>query len=212
MKNLAIAISLLALLIILVFIFSSKGKFGGDTLIPTPSPLSSPQLEFLHPRNSTPSSSRKTYSQPPPVLPKDQIEDKKALIKTEKGDIVFELLEEAPMASSNFIFLVNEKYYDGLTIHRREEHFVIQGGDPLGNGSGGPGYAFDDELVTLEYKRGIVAMANSGPNTNGSQFFILLADAPQLPKQYTIFGRVIEGMEVADKIKVGDIMQQVVIE
>jgi len=99
---------------------------------------------------------------------------------------------------------IREKFYDGLTFHRREEGFVIQGGDPAGNGTGGPGYKFGDELVTKDYMRGIVAMANSGPNTNGSQFFIMLDDTPSLPKQYTIFGKVINGLEAVDAIQVGD--------
>ena len=162
---------------------------------------------------STPESvmSNKTYQAPSAVLDVSEIEGKKARIKTGKGDIVLELLPEAPLASSNFIFLTNEKFYDGLTFHRREENFVIQGGDPNGNGTGGPGYKFDDETVVGDYERGIVAMANSGPNTNGSQFFIMLANNP-LPKNYTIFGRVVYGMDVVDKIQIGDTMSEVTVE
>ena len=162
---------------------------------------------------STPESvmSNKTYQAPPAVLDVSEIEGKKARIKTGKGDIVLELFPEAPLASSNFIFLTNEKFYDGLTFHRREENFVIQGGDPNGNGTGGPGYKFDDETVVRDYERGIVAMANSGPNTNGSQFFIMLANNP-LPKNYTIFGRVVYGMDVVDKIQIGDTMSEVTVE
>lgn len=212
MKNLAIAVSLLALLIILVFIFASKEKVGGDILIPTPTPIPSPQLEFIQPRVSTSSSARKLYSQVPPVLPKEQINGKKVRIKTDMGDIVFELNEEAPVASSNFIFLTNEKFYDGLMFHRREENFVIQGGDPRGDGTGGPGYTFADEPVTGEYTRGTVAMANAGPNTNGSQFFILLVDALNLSKNYTIFGKVVEGIGVAGQIQSGNVMNKVTIE
>ena len=126
--------------------------------------------------------------------------------------IIIELSKATPLASSNFIFLANEKFYDGLTFHRREEGFVIQGGDPLGNGTGGPGYTFADEPVTGDYLRGVVAMANAGPNTNGSQFFIMLADHPELPKNYTIFGKVVEGMETVDKIMPGDVMKKVTIE
>lgn len=139
-------------------------------------------------------------------------------ITTEKGDIVFELFEEtAPKTTENFVKLTEDGFYDGLTFHRREEGFVIQGGDPEGTGRGGPGYKFDDELDDdFKYERGIVAMANSGPNTNGSQFFIMLEDwtAPpqELPKAYTIFGRVIEGMEIVDQIQVGDKMTKVELE
>ena len=126
--------------------------------------------------------------------------------------IIIALFGDAPIAASNFISLVNKGFYNGLTFHRREESFVIQGGDPSGNGTGGPGYQFIDEKVTKEYTRGIVAMANSGPNTNGSQFFIILADAPSLPKNYTIFGKVVEGIDVVDKIQVGDKMEKVTAE
>lgn len=157
------------------------------------------------------SMTRKTYSSAPKQLALSEIKGHMVRIKTNKGDIVFELFEDAPLTSSNFIFLVGEKFYDGLTFHRREEGFVIQGGDPNGNETGGPGYKFNDEPVSRDYKRGIVAMANSGPNTNGSQFFIMLKDTP-LPKNYTIFGQVTEGMDVVDKIQVGDVMESVTVE
>lgn len=149
----------------------------------------------------------------PGVLPVEQIEGKKIRIITDKGDIVFELFADtAPMAVSNFVYLTGEGYYDGVSFHRREEGFVIQGGDPNGNGTGGPGYAFEDELDDdYGYERGIVAMANRGPDTNGSQFFIMLGDTP-LPKAYTVFGRVLEGMDVVDEIVVGDVMSKVSIE
>ena len=123
-----------------------------------------------------------------------------------------ELSSDTPLTSSNFIFLAQEKFYDGLTFHRKEEGFVLQGGDPAGNGTGGPGYAFADEPVLGNYDRGVVAMADAGPNTIGSQFFIMLADHPELPKNYTIFGKVREGMEVVDEIKVGDKILKVTIE
>lgn len=98
-----------------------------------------------------------------------------------------------------------------MTFHRVVPGFVIQGGDPSGNGTGGPGYTFDDEPVTLKYDKGIVAMANAGPNTNGSQFFIMLEDNPTLPPNYTIFGKVIKGQDVVSSIQVGDVMKKVTI-
>jgi cyclophilin family peptidyl-prolyl cis-trans isomerase len=149
----------------------------------------------------------------PGVLAAEEIEGKRIRISTAKGDIVFELFADtAPKTVSNFVYLTNKGYYGGLAFHRREEGFVIQGGDPKGNGSGGPGYTFEDELDDgYKYDRGIVAMANRGPDTNGSQFFIMLADYP-LPKNYTIFGRVVEGMEVVDEIAVGDVMTRVMVE
>lgn len=153
----------------------------------------------------------KTYTKVPEKLPISQIESAKATIKTSKGDIVIKFFPDAPQAASNFIVLAKDGFYDGLTFHRREEGFVIQGGDPNGTGTGGPGYKFADEPVTRDYKKGIVAMANSGPNTNGSQFFIMLADTP-LPKLYTIFGEVESGLEVVDKISVGDVMDKISVE
>lgn len=147
----------------------------------------------------------------PGIFPEEEI-TKQVRIKTDKGDIVFELLpKEGPKAASNFYYLAGKKFYDSLTFHRVEPGFVVQGGDPLGTGTGGPGYQFADDTVNLPYKEGIVAMANSGPNTNGSQFFIMLADTP-LPPQYSIFGRVTSGMDVVKKIVVGDKMTSVTVE
>jgi len=153
---------------------------------------------------------KKKYDTAPPVLSEAELASKTATITTQKGQIKIELFgKDAPKATSNFIFLAKDSFYDGLTFHRRDEGFVIQGGDPEGNGMGGPGYQFEDEPVTRNYDRGIVAMANAGPNTNGSQFFIMLADNTDLPKNYTIFGKVTEGMDVVDKIQIGDVMQKV---
>ncbi len=149
----------------------------------------------------------------PGVLPKDQIENKKVVIKTSKGTIEFELYaDKAPKTVSNFVYLANQKYYDGLLFHRVVPNFVIQGGDPTGTGSGGPGYQFEDEPVVGEYKAGTVAMANSGANTNGSQFFICLEDLPTLPKSYSLFGQVTVGMDVVQKIAQGDKMESIKIE
>ena len=146
-------------------------------------------------------------------LPADRITGKIARVSTKYGDIVIRLFgDTAPLTVSNFVYLTEGGYYNGLTFHRREEGFVIQGGDPSGNGSGGPGYSFEDELDDdYTYARGMVAMANRGPDTNGSQFFIMLDDAP-LPKAYSIFGEVLEGMDVVDQIRRGDVMTTVVVE
>ena len=127
-----------------------------------------------------------------------------AVIETSAGTIEFELLDElAPKAAGNFVTLANKGFYDGVIFHRVVPGFVIQGGDPDGTGRGGPGYTFEDEPVTLGYARGTVAMANAGPNTNGSQFFICLEDLPQLPPKYTIFGQVLGGLSVVDAIAAG---------
>lgn len=196
--------------------------FGGKT--PTTSGLSfdnkqsgqqnSNQLSLSTPANAPANqvtNKPRTYTKAPDLYPLNQLQNKKAVIVTNKGTIEFEILPEAPMAASNFIFLAQDHFYDGLIFHRAVPGFVIQGGDPLGNGTGGPGYKFNDEPVKRNYDKGIVAMANSGPNTNGSQFFIMLADN-SLPPQYTIFGKVIKGQDVVDKIQVGDVMQQVAIQ
>jgi cyclophilin family peptidyl-prolyl cis-trans isomerase len=131
---------------------------------------------------------------------------KTATIKTNLGDITIEFYEnDAPKTVENFIKLAESNFYDNVIFHRVIKGFMIQGGDPTGTGSGGPGYRFDDELnpetesFKNGYKRGVVAMANAGPNTNGSQFFIMHSDYP-LPNLYTIFGKVISGLEVVDKI------------
>ncbi|MDF1497212.1 MAG: peptidylprolyl isomerase [Patescibacteria group bacterium] len=148
----------------------------------------------------------------PGVLPEAQLANKQVRIKTTKGDIVFEILpKEGPKAASNFVYLTERSFYNGLKFHRVEPGFVIQGGDPNGNGTGGPGYKFEDDTVNLPYKEGIVAMANAGPNTNGSQFFIMLGDNP-LPPNYSIFGRVTSGMDVVKKIAIGDVMTSVTLE
>lgn len=148
----------------------------------------------------------------PGILKPEILQNKKAIIQTKKGLITLEIYPEASATASNFMILAANGFYDGLTFHRVEPGFVIQGGDPLGDGSGGPGYQFPDEEVTRDYKKGTLAMANAGPDTNGSQFFIMLEDHPELPKNYTIFGQVISGQEVVDKIAVGDIMQKVVVQ
>lgn len=159
----------------------------------------------------TPTAMPKTYAFPG-VLPENQIAGRQIRVVTEKGIILFELFDkEAPKAVSNFVYLAKAGFYDGLAFHRVEPGFVIQGGDPNGNGTGGPGYVFEDEPVSRPYERGIVAMANRGPDTNGSQFFIMLEDAP-LPPNYTIFGRVTKGMDVVDAIRVGDRMASVQVE
>lgn len=123
-----------------------------------------------------------------------------ATLHTEKGDIVIELYSDrTPKTVENFVKLAKKDFYDNTIFHRAIKGFMIQGGDPKGDGTGGPGYTFDDEKFDGEYTRGTVAMANAGPNTNGSQFFIMHADY-SLPKNYVIFGKVIKGMDVVDQI------------
>jgi peptidyl-prolyl cis-trans isomerase B (cyclophilin B) len=125
-----------------------------------------------------------------------------AVIKTNHGAIDLELFpDEAPKTVDNFVKLARDGFYDGVIFHRVIPDFMIQGGDPTGTGSGGPGYSFDDEFNQHKVERGALAMANAGPNTNGSQFFIVTTEsAPWLDGKHTVFGRVTSGMDVADKI------------
>jgi len=121
-------------------------------------------------------------------------------VSTSYGNFQIELFaENTPVTVNNFVVLARDGFYNGTPFHRIIKDFMIQGGDPLGDGTGGPGYKFADEKITLDYKKGMVAMANSGPNTNGSQFFIMHQDN-NLPKNYVIFGQVVKGMEIIDKI------------
>jgi peptidylprolyl isomerase len=146
----------------------------------------------------------KTYDSPPEM----QIDTEKtyiAVLKTTEGDITLTLnADQTPVTVNNFIFLAREGFYDGVIFHRVIENFMIQSGDPTGTGAGGPGYTFDDEKFEGDYTRGTVAMANAGANTNGSQFFIMHKNK-DLPKNYVIFGQVIEGMDVVDKIAIAEV-------
>ncbi len=139
-------------------------------------------------------------SLPPMTINQDR--EYMATIKTNFGEIVVRLFaEDAPLAVNNFVFLARQGFYDGVKFHRVVKGFVIQSGDPTGTGAGGPGYEFADERVTKDYVSGTLAMANHGPNTNGSQFFITLADlSGRLPKSYTIFGQVTSGFDVIQEI------------
>lgn len=141
----------------------------------------------------------KTYASPP-ALSIDPKKKYTAEVTTSKGQFEVGLFsQEVPQTVNNFIFLAKDGFYTNTIFHRIMKRFMIQGGDPNGDGSGGPGYTFPDEKITRDYKRGIVAMANRGPNTNGSQFFIMHEDY-NLPKQYVIFGQVLKGMDVVDAI------------
>lgn len=152
-----------------------------------PAPKPEPQKEVTVNTNTT----GKQWSTPP-EMKIDVNKTYTATIETSKGSMKLELFaKEAPITVNNFVFLSREKYYDGVIFHRIIKDFMVQTGDPKGDGTGGPGYKFEDEKVTRDYKKGTLAMANAGPNTNGSQFFIIHKDYP-LPKQYTIFGSIAE--------------------
>ncbi len=183
----AIAILLVAAVVILIFIFinqrNSASTAGMPTLVGT-----------------------KQYSGAPPMLI-DKTKQYTATVKMAKGgEFVIQLYaDKAPITVNSFVFLARQGYFDGVTFHRVLQGFMAQGGDPTGSGSGGPGYKFVNENSDLTFdKAGVVAMANAGPDTNGSQFFITFGPQPQLNGGYTIFGQVISGMDVVNGIRLRD--------
>jgi peptidyl-prolyl cis-trans isomerase B (cyclophilin B) len=136
-------------------------------------------------------------------------------LQTNRGDIVLELYPEyAPKTVNNFVFLSKEGFYDGVSFHRVIDNFVIQGGDPTGTGRGGPGYRFEDELEgnPLKHDSKVISMANAGPDTNGSQFFITHSPQPHLDGKHTVFGKVVEGEPVVDRIQQGDVIEKAVLQ
>ncbi|MDX1613520.1 MAG: peptidylprolyl isomerase [Candidatus Promineifilaceae bacterium] len=152
--------------------------------------------------------------QNPPEMRIDPEKSYQATISTNRGDIELELYpEHAPKTVNNFVFLAQEGFYDGVSFHRVIDNFMIQGGDPTGSGRGGPGYRFEDELRgnPLKHGKGYISMANAGPNTNGSQFFITHSPQPHLDGKHTVFGKVTSGQDVVDSIRQGDVMESVTI-
>lgn len=168
------------ILLIIFSIFLSGCINKQQELVATPSPVVTPKEEVKMEIDIN-----KTYQ---------------AVLKTSQGDIKIELnSKKTPITANNFVSLAKKNFYNNTIFHRVIKGFMIQGGDPKGDGTGGPGYKFNDEPFEGEYTKGTVAMANAGPNTNGSQFFIMHADY-DLPKNYVIFGKVVEGLDVVDKI------------
>jgi peptidyl-prolyl cis-trans isomerase B (cyclophilin B) len=149
----------------------------------------------------------------PPAYEIDDNAVYEVTIATDKGDIVMELQPQlAPNTVNNFVALARQGFYNNVTFHRVVPEFVIQGGDPKGSGRGGPGYRFADEPVKGEYTLGAVAMANAGPDTNGSQFFICIDDCTRkLDKAYNLFGYVTSGLDVTQQIRQGDVMRSVTV-
>jgi peptidyl-prolyl cis-trans isomerase B (cyclophilin B) len=149
-----------------------------------------------------------------PAMQIDPKKNYKATIETARGNIVIELYpQHAPKTVNNFVFLAKEGFYDDVLFHRVINNFMIQGGDPTGTGRGGPGYRFEDETKgnPLKHGAGVLSMANAGPNTNGSQFFITHSPQPHLDGKHTVFGKVVEGKDVVDAIQQGDKMKKVTI-
>jgi cyclophilin family peptidyl-prolyl cis-trans isomerase len=155
-------------------------------------------------RLSEPLSSERVtrFRKPEKVL--EENTDYKAVIETSKGRFVIELFQdETPVTVNNFVFLARHRYYDGVVFHRVLEDFMAQTGDPTGTGRGGPGYTFEDEIVPeLSHDGpGVLSMANAGPDTNGSQFFITFAATPHLNGRHAVFGKVVEGLEILDRLQ-----------
>ncbi len=135
-----------------------------------------------------------------------------ATIETSRGAITVELFaQEAPLTINNFVFLAREGFYNGTKFHRVIPNFMVQGGDPTGTGTGGPGYKFADERNNRKHGTGTLSMANAGPNTNGSQFFITHEPQPHLNGKHTVFGQVTSGQNVVDSIRQGDTIQSITI-
>jgi cyclophilin family peptidyl-prolyl cis-trans isomerase len=221
-KVIFVVIAIFLVTAILIAVFSKSESKNPLAALGNNTPTPAMQINLQNGQNNNSQNTVQQEASPtvmPTVAPNDIISATMATIHTAKGDIVIQLYpQDAPKTVENFATLAKMGYYNGLTFHRVEPGFVIQGGDPNGNGTGGTsifGPTFEDELNpnTPSYKagylEGVVAMANRGPNTNGSQFFIMLADNTSLPHQYTIFGKVTKGMDVVKQIQVGDKMTSI---
>jgi peptidyl-prolyl cis-trans isomerase B (cyclophilin B) len=150
----------------------------------------------------------------PPAMTIDSKKRYRVKIELDRGTIELELApQSAPKTVNNFVFLAKEGFYDGVPFHRVIADFMIQGGDPTGTGRGGPGYRFSDEFGgnSLKHEKGVISMANAGPTTNGSQFFITHAPQPHLDGKHTVFGKVVTGRDVVDAVRTGDVMNTVTV-
>ncbi len=148
-----------------------------------------------------------------PPMKIDKTKQYTATIETEKGKLVLELYAgDVPLTVNNFVFLAREGFYNNTTFHRVIAGFMAQGGDPTGTGTGGPGYSFADEFTEHTHVTGALSMANAGPNTNGSQFFITYAPQPHLDGRHSVFGQLIDGMDILEAIEQGDTMVRITVE
>ena len=176
----------------------SPAPTSTPTLTPTPTPATT----------STP----KTYTAPPPMTI-DVDKQYTAIIATKKGDLILELFaKDVPLTVNNFVFLARDGFYDNSSFHRVIPGFMAQGGDPTGTGTGSPGYKFADEFSEHKHNTGTLSMANSGSDSNGCQFFITYAPQPHLDGKHSVFGQLIEGMDVLQKIESGDAIKQITIQ
>lgn len=195
-KNVTIGITILILALGAYQVFKPSGKVTEAEVQPkTNTATTKPSLN----------NKAETKKMTQPELTINKSKEYTATLNTSEGVIKVKLYaDKTPITVNNFVYLANEKFYDNTVFHRVITGFMIQGGDPDGTGRGGPGYKFDDEPFEGKYDRGILAMANAGPNTNGSQFFIMHKDYP-LPNSYVIFGEVLTGLETVDKIAEGEV-------
>ena len=187
-----------ALILAMMAMLAASMACGGEEEDPPPAVSSATPIAATAPAQQPQTPAMQWDA--PPAMSIDTTKQYHATLRTSYGDITLELYpREVPVTVNNFVFLARQGYYDGVAFHRIVRGFMVQGGDPTGTGRGGPGYRFADEPVTRDYLRGTLAMANAGPNTNGSQFFIVHQDAG-LPPAYTIFGMVTEGLDALDAI------------
>ncbi len=170
--------------------------------VPTPAPTPTPAT----------TSAPKSYTAPPPITI-DVDKTYTAIIETEKGDLVLELFaKDVPMTVNNFIFLARDGFYNNSSFHRVIPGFMAQGGDPTGTGTGSPGYKFTDEFSEHKHNTGTLSMANSGPNSNGCQFFITYAPQAHLDGKHSVFGQLTEGIDILQKIESGDAIKRITIQ
>jgi peptidylprolyl isomerase len=181
---------------------SANQVSGGLTNVPKPVASPSASAVASPSAQGVPVSSNAKQFSAPPTMQIDPAKQYSATIETSQGSMKADLFaSEAPMTVNNFVFLARQGFYDGAPFHRIIKDFMVQTGDPVNrNGTGGPGYRFADEPVKRPYERGTLAMANAGPNTNGSQFFIVQGNSVNLPPNYTIFGKLTDGLDTLDKI------------
>lgn len=196
-KQITIALSLSAVLLLIVIVAGSRKP---RTYSLSETAINQETTSNMPESTTQPNSNQPPRQTAPPEMQIDQQKEYSAVLTTSEGKITIEFnTQQTPITVNNFVTLARSGFYDNTIFHRVIKRFMIQGGDPEGTGRGGPGYKFADEPFEGDYTRGVVAMANSGPNTNGSQFFIMHQDY-ELPKNYIIFGQVVEGLEVVDKI------------
>lgn len=218
---------LLALVIVIMLGLLGVTACGGSDPTPTRLPTATwasapiPDAEVTSRSVSPPTPGRQVYSEPP-AMTLDRSKDYFATFVMERGEFRLRLFDDrAPLTVNNFVFLARDGFYNGVMFHRVIENFMAQGGDPTGTGTGGPGYQFEDEFhPELTHEPGVISMANSGPNTNGSQFFITFGPTPHLDGRHTVFGKVVDGVEVVNNITLrqpgspvaGDVIRTILIE